>query len=212
VFTLPGRRAALASAALLARGDAAWAFSPADLGVGSAPQQVLPKVDLKEDKLKENLYYISRVQEATVQEERLVSTGKFKDVQRNSIRMALSMMLENYKLSDNIVAAAAYATPQANVLKASQSGTEAVEALQTAQEYFAKDLKVSGLTDEQRQFILTAMKATRSKLDGFLTYMPADVLSAARKQVEDENAQNLKEYVGEASGGIINPVTLPWKQ
>lgn len=214
----PGRRAALAApaaaaaAAALGGAEAALAFSPSDIGVGSEPTQTLPKVDLSTDKLKEALYYVSRVQEATAQQERLVTTGKFKDTQRNNIKMALNMMLENYRLNDRIVAASAYVTPQANVLKASQAGTEAVEVLQTAQEYFAKKLEVSGLTDDQRQFILTAMKSTRDKLDGFLKYMPEDVVQAARRQVEEENAQNVKEYAGEASGGIINPVTLPWKK
>lgn len=192
----------------------AQAFAPQDLGVGSfsAPVQVLPEKDNDPRKLQESLYWISRVQEATAQEERLVSTGKFKDMQRNNIKMALNMMLENYRLADNIVVASGYVTPQDSVIRASQAGGEAVEVLQTAQEYFAKELKVTGLTEEQRKFIVDAMKATRAKLDGFLNYMPAEAVQAARKQVEDENALNIKEYVGESSGGIINPIVLPWKQ
>jgi len=196
----------------------AQAFTPADLGGGSTAgivedRQSLPQVDLTEEALQENLYYISRVQEATVQQERLVSTGKFKDTQRNNIRMALRMMLENYKLGDNVVAASAYAEPKSNVFPASQAGKEAIEVLETCREYFAKDLKVSGLTDDQRKFILEGMQQTRTKLDSFLTYMPADVVQKARKQVEDENAMNLKEFVnsnGEKT--ILNPVVLPWQQ
>ncbi|OLQ05903.1 hypothetical protein AK812_SmicGene10836 [Symbiodinium microadriaticum] len=39
-------------------------------------------------------------------------------------------------------------------------------------------------------------------------YIPEDVVNKARKRVEDENALNLAEYVGE-EGGILNPVVLP---
>lgn len=177
--------------------------------MGSAPTQTLPSIDLSQDRLKEAIYFISRVQEATAQQERLVSTGKFKDTQRNNIKMALNMMLDNYKLNDRIVAASAF-IPQANLIKANQKGTEAVETLQTAQEYFAKELKVSGLSDEQRTFVLDAMQATRSKLDDFLTFLPASTVDAARKQVEDENDANMREYAGE--GAIINPIKLPWKK
>jgi hypothetical protein len=192
------------------------AFSPADVGQSTAgivkDEVTLPTVDKSEETLQEALYYVSRVQEATVQQERLVSTGKFKDTQRNNIRMALKMMLDNYKLSDNIVTASAYASPQDRVMKASEAGKEAIDVLETTRDYFAKELKVSGLTDEQRKFVVQAMQATRTKLDGFLNYMPGDVVVKSRQQVERENDLNMKEFVtADGDKTIINPVTLPWK-
>lgn len=188
-------------------------FSPSDLGMaeaGSSLQALVQRVE-STNELENAIYLISRVQEATVQQERLVTTGKFKDVQRNSITMALNMMLDNYRLADQVVTASGYVEPKTNLMKASQVGNEAVDVLETAKEYFGQPLKVSGLSDEQRKFIIQAMQACRSKLDSFLVYVPEDVLQKARKRIEDENELNRQEYVGE-DGGILNPVTLPWKE
>jgi len=211
-----GRRGFLAGAAAGAAAAAGteqrtWAFAPSDLGMADSPASAVKQRKKSVNELQEALYLISRVQEATVQQERLVSTGKFKDMQRNSIKMALNMMLNNYKLGDQIVVASAYASPADNVFKASQAGKEAIDVLETAQEYFAKELKVSGLTDTQRSFIVDAMTATRTKLDNFLKFMPAETVQAARKQVEDENDANIKEYASEDGSPVINPVKLPWK-
>lgn len=213
---VPQRRtafAALAAVALLGGAPApeqAAAFAPSDLGMADTAST--PRIPLKNSdpkRLQNSIYLISRVQEATAQQERLVSTGKFKDAQRNNIKMALKMMLDNYQLGDQIVIASGYLDPD-KIIKASQAGNEAIDTLQTAQEYFAKDLKVAGLTDEQRTFIVQAMQSTRSKLDGFLAYLPEDVVQKARRQVEEENELNMKEFVGQ-DGGITNPVKLPWK-
>lgn len=53
-----------------------------------------------------------------MQQERLVTSGKFKDVQRNSITMALNMMLNNYGLADQVVIASGYVEPKDNIVKA----------------------------------------------------------------------------------------------
>ncbi|CAJ1416619.1 unnamed protein product [Effrenium voratum] len=205
-------------------------FSPADLGmeakpraedslgsVGNAPVQRVESVD----ELENALYLISRVQEASVQQERLVTTGKFKDVQRNSITMALNMMLDNYRLGDQIVTASGYVEPKERVVQASQVGQEAVDVLETAKEYFGTPLKVSGLSDDQRKFIIQAMQACREKLDRFLvsqlhqgTFLPEEVLRKARKRVEDErlgawgNELNMKEYVGEVEGAKVQGAAM----
>lgn len=190
-------------------------FKPSDLGGGAAgsdaPSAQFQAIKTNDpEKLQGALYLISRVQEATAQQERLVSTGKFKDVQRNNIKMAINMMLDNYRLGDQIVVASGYVEPSTSVMKASAAGNEAIDALETAKEYFNKDLKVAALTDDQRKFIVTAMKTTREKLDNFLKFLPSEAVSKARQQVEDENAKNLVEFQGEG-GAIINPVKLPWK-
>jgi hypothetical protein len=209
-----GRRgflAAVAGASLASgAGQSAWGFSPSDLGMAEAQTKVTKRA-MSKDELQQALYLISRVQEATVQQERLVTTGKFKDMQRNSIKMALNMMLDNYKLGDQIVVASAYAGTD-KALSASQAGNEAIDVLETAKEYFSKELKVSGLTDVQRTFIVDAMSTTRNKLDSFLTYMPEDTVAAARKQVEDENDANMREYKSPDGTTIMNPVKLPWQK
>jgi len=212
-----GRRGFMAGWSVAVLGSAcwekAWAFKPSDLGYSKdAPQMSMPapKIAADPNKLEDAIYYISRVQEATVQQERLVSTGQFKDVQRNNIKMAINMMLDNYRLGDQIVTAAGFVEPKTKVMQASAAGNEAIDVLETAKEYFGKDLKVAALTDDQRKFIVTAMGATREKLNNFLVYLPKDSVQAARKRVESENAENLKEYVG-SDGRILNPVELPWK-
>lgn len=167
---------------------------------------------LDQGELREALYMISRVQEATVQQERLVTTGKFKDVQRNNINMGLQMMERNYKLADQIVVASNYIEPRDQVLQATNLGNQAIDILQTAREYFGKELQVTSLSNEQRKFLVDAMQTTRLRLEEYLKFMPSEDLEAARRRVEDENAANLREYKGEDGAGILNPVTLPWKK
>mmetsp|Transcript_64025 Transcript_64025/g.113885 ORF Transcript_64025/g.113885 Transcript_64025/m.113885 type:complete len:260 (-) Transcript_64025:82-861(-) len=192
-------------------------FSAADLGMAgqsASNAKRMGKLAGEDPKmLEEALYSISRVQEATVQQERLVTTGKFKDVQRNSITMALNMMLQNYALNDQVITASAYVENKAQLQQVSQIGLEAVEALEQAKEYFGGgELKVSGISDEQRNFIIQATTACRTKLDDFLVYMPSKAVQAARTRVEEENALNMKEFVGQDGvTQMSNPVTLPWK-
>merc|ERR1719291_935408 len=119
-------------------------------------------------------------------------------------------MTENYKLGDQVVAASGFVKSE-KVMVATALGNEAVDALDTAKEYFAKELKVSGISEDQRKFLVKAMKTTRDKLDGFLEYLPSDAIAAARQQVEEENNLNMKEFVGE-DGAIMNQVKLPWKK
>mmetsp|Transcript_28659 Transcript_28659/g.72638 ORF Transcript_28659/g.72638 Transcript_28659/m.72638 type:complete len:272 (-) Transcript_28659:98-913(-) len=213
----PSRRSL--ATALLAAGGAAgaspggavWAFSPSDLGLSTGAASTISVKPLDPAKLQEALYLISRVQEATVQQERLISTGKFKDTQRNNIKKAINMMVDNYRLNDQVVLASGYVVNKENVVKASECGKDAIEALETAKEYFATTLKVTTLNPEQKQLLIDAMRTTRSKLDDFVAYMPEDVLAKARRRVEEENALNLQEFVG-VDGGMINPSKLPWQK
>jgi len=93
------------------------------------------------------LYTILRVREATEQETRLIKTGKFKDVQRANIKLAMKFMVENYRLSDSFVAASAYLDGNDRRIQAGQIGQNAVQNLITIQEYFdsadVQNLKVS---------------------------------------------------------------------
>ena len=83
------------------------------------------------------LYMILRVREATEQETRLLKTGKFKDVQRANIKLAVRFMVENYRLADTLVAASAYIEGgSGRRIEAGQLGQNAVQNLLTILEYF----------------------------------------------------------------------------
>lgn len=87
--------------------------------------------------LDDALYLILRVREATQQETRLITTGQFKDVQRANVKLAVAMMVNNYRLSDMINVAAAYIPGDSNRgYKAITTGQTAVQSLMTILEYF----------------------------------------------------------------------------
>jgi hypothetical protein len=50
------------------------------------------------------------------QEERLIKTGQFKDLQRNNIKLATKMILENYGINDAITKASGYAVKKNQVM------------------------------------------------------------------------------------------------
>lgn len=82
------------------------------------------------------LYKIVRVREATQQERRLISTGKFKDKARQNVKLAVKFMIQNYQLSDSIVGASAYLPGNTAQMRAIDVGQAAVQNLQTILEYF----------------------------------------------------------------------------
>jgi len=82
------------------------------------------------------LYKVMRVREATEQERRLISTGKFKDRARQNVKLAIRFMIQNYQLSDSMVAASAYLNGNMVQIKANDVGQAAVQNLQTILEYF----------------------------------------------------------------------------
>ena len=100
--------------------------------------------------LERRLYLILRVREATQQEQRLIKSGKFKDVQRANVKLAVKFMIENYRLGDNIVGAAAYLKDQSLSMKAIDVGQTAVQDLQTIMEYYdaaeVQNIKVGSST------------------------------------------------------------------
>lgn len=93
------------------------------------------------------LYYILRVREATEQETRLIKSGKFKDVQRANVKLAVKFMVDNYRLNDNFIAASAFLTGDRRI-KAGDIGQTVVQNLYTILEYFdasdVENIKVSG--------------------------------------------------------------------
>jgi len=143
--------------------------------------------------LKPELVLILRVKEACEQETRLIRTGKFRELQRLDVKRAIGMMIENYDLRDRFVRASAYA-PSDRVSDATVYGNTATEALIQILEYFPSKLTATDLTREQQSFVLSALTSCSKSIDSFLLLMPADDVRAARAQIEEENALNLKEF------------------
>jgi hypothetical protein len=153
------------------------------------------------------LYAIMRVREATFQEARLVTTGKFKDVQRANVKLAVKFILNNYRLSDTIITASAYLDGNNDRrVEAGQVGQSAVQDLQTILEYFdssdVQNIKVDNMAGKER-LVLQGLDSARKNLDGFLAYFPKELVDAARKQVLDENELNYKEW-DRSLGDIVN--------
>ena len=86
--------------------------------------------------LEDLLYTILRVREATQQETRLIKSGKFKDVQRANVKLAVKFMIENYKLNDALLAASNYLDSNNKRMAAVNIGQTAVQDLYTILEYF----------------------------------------------------------------------------
>lgn len=152
------------------------------------------------------IYLIRRVQEATQQEERLIKTGKFKDLQRANIKMATNMMLRNYQLNDCVLQAAK-AAPSAKIYEATAAGQEAVDALRLIDSYFdsaSNSLTVNVLEGDKQQFVIKALTTCRTQLDTFLSYMPPDVVKKATDIVAEENEANAREYRSDDGTGILN--------
>jgi hypothetical protein len=166
------------------------------------------------DKLRESLYLISRVQEATVQQERFVSRATNQEDLRNKMKLTLKLVEKNYRLLDQINFASNFVEPKTEIITASEAGYEAVDALQGAIDFVKNDLQSGPLTESQRSFLMASMQSCRDNLFVFLKYMPQDKLDYARLRVEDENVKNRAEFDSDidANAGVYNPVVLPWKE
>lgn len=164
------------------------------------------------DKLQESLYLISRVQEATVQQERFVSRAKMQEDLQKKMKLTLRLVEKNYRLLDQINYCSGFVEPKDAVVTATEAGYEAADILQGAIDFVKNDLETGPLTDKQRSFLMSSMQETRGNLFVFLKYMPQDKLQNARLRVEDENVKNRDEFDGDEDAGVYNPVVLPWKQ
>lgn len=152
------------------------------------------------------IYNVLRVREATEQETRLISTGKFKDVQRANVKLAVKFMINNFKLSDSVIAASAYLAGNARV-QASGIGLSAVQNLYTIVEYFdssdVENIKVDSLAGKEA-LVNNGLKSVRRDLDDFLSFFPTEVVEEAKLKITNENALNFKEF-DPSLGSILNP-------
>ena len=126
----------------------------------------------------------------------MIKSGKFKDLQRNSIKLAISLMLDNYQLLDNINKAARFAGGSRSQ-EAYSVGQGAVEALQSVLEYFdssSSSLKVDTISSEKQAFVVRALDVASQRIDQFLGYLPPDQVATAVAFIDYENELNLREY------------------
>lgn len=163
------------------------------------------------DKLRESLYLISRVQEATVQQQRLISKATTQEDLKRKMTLSLRLVDRSYRLLDQINYASSFVVSSDDLVEAVEAGQEANEALQSAITYVRDDLGSGPFTTEQREFLTDAMTETREKLFVFLRCMPVEKLAQARTRVEEENVSNREEFDGDSDAGVYNPVKLPWK-
>ena len=163
------------------------------------------------DPLKESLYLLCRVQEATCLQERYIQK-KLPPIQK--MKLTLRLVDKSYRILDQVNYVSKY-IPDENLVLATQLGNEAASSLQDAidfvMNYNVKD--VSNMTYEQRDYLIDALTTTREKIFEFVDLLPdQSKLLAARQRVENENKLNRDEFDPDLTtdAGIYNPVVLPW--
>ncbi len=67
------------------------------------------------DKLRESLYLISRVQEATVQQERFVTKATRQEDLKAKMKLTLKLVDKNYRLLDQINYASGFVSPKGRI-------------------------------------------------------------------------------------------------
>lgn len=162
------------------------------------------------DQLRESLYLISRVQEATVQQERFVRRSSKQEDLKNKMKLTLRLIEKNYKLVDQITYCSNF-IPSENLVEATEAGNAAAEELQSAIDYVNFELKVGPMDDEKKEYLISALQNTREMIFLFVDFMPKEKLEGARDRIEEENKLNIEEFDGEEDAGVYNPVKLPWK-
>mmetsp|Transcript_15873 Transcript_15873/g.36606 ORF Transcript_15873/g.36606 Transcript_15873/m.36606 type:complete len:257 (-) Transcript_15873:225-995(-) len=161
------------------------------------------------DTLDSYLYKIVRVREATQQERRLITTGKFKDIQRANVKLAVKFMVQNYRLSDSVVGASTFLSGgNSQQMRAIDVGQAAVQNLQTILEYFdssdVENIKVGqNSMAGKEELVVKGLEATQVKLDEFLAFFDEATVSKVKAQVQEENELNVKEF-DRSLGDIIN--------
>ena len=163
------------------------------------------------DPLQESLYLISRVQEATVLQERYINR---KSPPLQKMKLTLRLVDRSYKLLDQVTLVSQYMNNE-DLVAATQVGNEAADRLQEAIDFvygFKQD--ASAVTPAQKDFVTSALRDTRNLLFDFVAYLPdQSKLLNARRRVEEENKLNVDEFDPDLANdaGIYDPIVLPWK-
>lgn len=117
-------------------------------------------------------------------------------------------MINNYQLSDSVIAGSSYLKGNARV-QASGVGQSAVQSLYTIVEYFdssdVENIKVgvNSLAGKEA-IVINGLKSVRRDLDEFLSYFPNDVVDEMKTKIMNENELNFKEFDPNL-GSILNP-------
>lgn len=162
------------------------------------------------DPLRESLYFICRVQEATCLQERYISKRR---PPLQKIKLTLRLMDRSYRLLDQVNYVSKFMGSE-NVVAAVQAGNEAVSSLQDAIDFvngYQKDGE--SMQTDQKDFLIESLTETRDKLFEFVDYLPDQKkLAEARRRVEEENKLNVEEFDPDLANdaGIYNPIVLPW--
>ena len=162
------------------------------------------------DPLRESLYFISRVQEATVQQERFVRKASNQQDLKQKMKLTLRLIEKNYRLVDQITYCSTFISSD-DLVEATNAGNEAAGELQSAIDFVNNELKSGSMSSEQKEYLISALQNAREELFVFLNYVPKDKLEEARLRIERENVDNREEYDGDGTEGVYNPVVLPWK-
>jgi len=123
------------------------------------------------------------------------------------VKLAVKFIINNYKLSDSIIAASSYLKGNARV-QASGVGQSAVQSLYTIVEYFdssdVENIKVDKLDAGKEAIVNNGFKSVRRDIDEFLSMFPQDVVDEAKAKIREENELNYKEF-DPSLGSILNP-------
>jgi hypothetical protein len=145
------------------------------------------------DPLKESLYLLCRVQEATLLQERYIQR---KRPPISKMKLTLRLVERSYRIQDQINYVSRYISPD-QLVAATEAGNQAAESLQDAIAFVyafqntEKEQQEEPMTSEQRTFLLEALTETRQKIFDFVDYLPdAAPLMSARVRVEQENKLN----------------------
>jgi len=115
-------------------------------------------------------------------------------------------MINNYKLSDSIIAASSYLKGNERV-QASGVGQSAVQSLYTIVEYFdaseVENIKVDSLAGKE-DIVNNGLKSVRRDIDDFVSYFPKDTVEEVKAKIATENELNYKEF-DTSLGSILNP-------
>ncbi|CAB9501077.1 Leucine rich repeat N-terminal domain [Seminavis robusta] len=165
------------------------------------------------DALRESLYLICRVQEATCLQERYIENQR-PPIQK--MKLTLRLVDKSYRLLDQVNYISKFFDSD-SVVPATQSGNEAADSLQEAIDFvYSYKQDASAMTLEQKDFLKESLTTTREKLFEFLDYLPEaqqKKVMEARARVEEENSLNKDEFDPDLAtdAGVYNPVVLPWK-
>lgn len=163
------------------------------------------------DALRESLYLVCRIQEATCLQERYIQK---KAPPIKKMKLTLRLVDKSYRLLDQINYISKF-IPTEDIVLAVQVGNEAADSLQDAIDFVNQyDKGGDSMTVSQKEFLMDSLTNTREKLFDFVAYLPnQDKLQEARARVQEENKLNQDEFDPDLANdaGVYNPIELPWK-